>query len=152
MKMAWDPARRAFDLVRTAQGGVDASDPLSGAVIASLFTDTTADPADMTPDLGTDRRGWWADAARFGSDRMGSLIWLEHRQKLTEPVRRRLEEKAAAALDWLIEDGVASEVTVAASFPVELRDTALLDVAIVQPNGVRRDWKVELLWAAFRSR
>lgn len=151
MRMQWDASRRSFDLVRTPEGGLDASDPLGGAVIASLFTDLTADPADMTPDLGNDRRGWWADAGRFGIDRMGSLIWLEHRNKLTDPVRRRVEEKAAAALDWLIDDGIASEVEVVASFPRELRDGLLLEVVVTQPNGVRRDWKIEALWAAFRS-
>lgn len=148
MRMVWDNDRGTFDIGRTPLGGIDAGDQLGGAVVVSLFTDLTADPADMTPDLGTDRRGWWADAARDVTDRMGSLLWLELRQKKTDAVRRRIEEKAQDALAWLIEDGLASDVTVSATFPAQLVDAVVLSVIVTQPNGIKRDWKVDLVWGA----
>jgi len=148
MKMVWDATRGGFDLAVTKSGGLDGGDPLGGAVIVSLFSDRTADPADMTPDLGPDRRGWWGDALRDSADRLGSLLWIKRRQKKTEQVRRSIEDEATAALAWLIEDGIAATVEVKASFPPELADWIVLQVVITEPNGVRRDWKIDVLWSA----
>lgn len=148
MKMQWDSSRGGFDLVLTKSGGLDGGDPLGGAVIVSLFSDRTADPDDMTPDLGPDRRGWWGDALRDSADRLGSLLWLKRREKKTEKARHEIEVAATAALDWLLEDGIAAEVEVTASFPPELTDWVVLAVAITEPNGVRRDWKIDVLWSA----
>ena len=151
MRMAWDASRGGFDLVTTKAGGLDAGDPLSGAVIVSLFTDRTADPADMSADLGPDRRGWWADALRDVANRMGSLLWTRRRQKKTEQVRREIEEEATAALAWLIEDGIAASVEVEASYPADRPDAIALEIAIDQPNGVRRDWRVDDIWAGLST-
>ena len=151
MRMVWDASRGCFDIALTKSGGVDASDPLSGAVIVSLFTDRTADPSEMTPDLGTDRRGWWADASKPVERRMGSLLWTEYRQKKSDAVRRRIESKAKAALAWLVEDGAAASVDVVASFPRDRPEWIALQVVVVEPSGIRRDWKLDVLWAAYRN-
>jgi phage gp46-like protein len=150
MRLDYDPDRGSFDLGLAPTGGVDAGDGNSGALQAavwvSLFTDALADAADMTPDLGADRRGWWADSGRAPTDRMGSLIWLHLRDKRTETTRLAIESTARESLQWLLDDGVTAAVDVAAVWMDAPRDALQLTVDLTEPNGVRRDWKVDLLW------
>ena len=151
MRLQYDTARGHFDLALTPAGGLDAGIGNGGALEASvwvsLFTDALADLDDMPPDLGTDRRGWWADAGRAAEDSMGSRIWLHRREKRTEAARLAVERAAQAAVDWLARDGLASSVAVTATLPDRPRDAIALQVVLVEPNGVRRDWKVDLLWS-----
>lgn len=154
MRLDYDITRGYFDLGLTKSGGIDSGYGSGGALQASvwvsLFTDTLADAADMTPDLGSDRRGWWADSGLAPAQRMGSLIWLHMRERRNEATRISIERAARVSLQWLIDDGVASDVTVVASFIDLPRDALRLDVILTEPNGVRRDWKVDLLWAGAR--
>jgi phage gp46-like protein len=151
MRLDYDNARGTFDLGLTPSGGIDSgygnADALEAAVWVSLFTDALADAGDMTPDLGSDRRGWWADAGLAPAQQMGSLIWLHMRETRTETVRLAIENAAIDSLQWLIEDGVAAAVDVTASWIDAPRDALRLVVGLTEPNGVRRDWKIDLLWA-----
>lgn len=72
------------------------------------------------------------------------------RERRNEATRISIERAARVSLQWLIDDGVASDVTVVASFIDLPRDALRLDVILTEPNGVRRDWKVDLLWAGAR--
>lgn len=94
------------------------ADSLERSAIISLFSDRRAGAGEALPDGGTDRRGWWADAfAQPEADRIGSKLWLLAREKQTAAVLRRAREAGEEALAWLVEDGVAERVTVAAEFP-----------------------------------
>ena len=151
MKLQWDAERGTFDLALTARGGLDSGigngGHLEAAVWVSLFSDGLADPGDMTPDLGEDRRGWYADAGLPDDRKLArSLIWLHMREKKREKVRLLIENEARTSLQWMVEDGVAAQVEVAAIFPRAPSDAVALGVALTEPNGVRRDWKVDLLW------
>lgn len=146
MDLVWDRDRGRFDIALTAKGGVSDTDPLFAAVVASLFTDQTADPAEMVPELGADRRGWWADAGDPPDRRMGSLLWLEHRPRKDAATRRRFEEKAEIALQWLIDDGIAVTVKVTAVYPPDLPEWIGLQIRIVRPDGSVRDWRLDELW------
>jgi phage gp46-like protein len=101
----------------------------------------------MTPDVGSDRRGWWADAGLAPAQQMGSLIWLLMREKRTETVRVAIANAARDSLQWLIADGIAADVDVTATWIDAPRDALHLVVSLTEPNGVRRDWKLDLLWA-----
>lgn len=151
MRLVYDGTTGTFDLALTPAGGIDPgignAGALEAAVWVSIFTDRLADPADMTPELGGDRRGWWGDSGKAPDASMGSLIWLHRREKKSETVRLKVENAARESLQWLIDDGIASDVTVAASFPPAPRDALALVVTLTEPNGVRRDWKVDLLWS-----
>ena len=151
MRLQYDPSRGTFDLALAPAGGLDPGIGNGGALEASvwvsLFTDALAELEDMTVDLGTDRRGWWAHAGRAVEDSMGSQIWLHLREKRTETARLAIERAAQASVDWLARDGLASSVTVTATLLDRPRDAIALQVVLVEPNGVRRDWKVDLLWS-----
>lgn len=98
----------AIDL---ALGGYDLAteDGLRTAVIVSLFTDRRAEADDEIPDGGDDRRGWWADS-------IGSRLWLLARAKETPDTLARARAYAIEALQWLIDDGVATAVDVTAEW------------------------------------
>ena len=92
-------------------------DGLTTAVIISLFTDRRAAPDDPLPDDGDDRRGWWADAfPAIEGDAIGSKLWLLSREKEVPAVAQRAREYAAEALQWLIDDGLATRIDVDAYF------------------------------------
>lgn len=108
---------------------------LETAVILSLLCDARARDDDTLPDGGTDRRGWWADsvAPEVDSDRTGSRLWLLSREKTLPEVLRRARDYAEEALAWLVDDKVASSVTVTAEMP--RRGLLALSAVISMPDG-----------------
>lgn len=86
------------------------SDPLIRAVVISLFTWRRAKPDD--PHEGV-RWGWWGDGLDDQpNDRIGSRLWLLAREKLTLKTRNRAREYAQEALQWLLDDRVATSIVV----------------------------------------
>jgi phage gp46-like protein len=114
---------------------------LATAVIVSLFTDARARPDDALPDATVERRGWWGDLAppvqtEGNPHTTGSRLWLLSREKQTTEVLRRAEEYAREALQWLIDDGVATSIEVEAFVP---RNSWLgLIITINRPQGSER--------------
>lgn len=98
---AIDLALDGYDLAK--------EDGLRTAVIISLFTDRRAEADDEIPDGSDDRRGWWAGA-------IGSRLWLLARAKETPDTLARARAYAIEALQWLIDDGVATAVEVTAEW------------------------------------
>lgn len=91
-----------------------ADDGLETAIVLSLFTDRFAE-ADEVPSGAASRRGWWGDSyGDLPGDRIGSRLWLLAREKAVPEVLRRAEAYASEALQWLIDDGIASAVSVVA--------------------------------------
>lgn len=91
--------------------GMQSAEPLVRAVIISLFTWRRARPDDPLP--GSDRFGWWGDSfPPVPGDRIGSRLWLLSREKITASTIERAREYAYEALEWMIEDGIASRVVV----------------------------------------
>lgn len=108
--IAWSAADGRGDWTLAAGGDLDTGDDLANAVLLSLFTDRPALPDDVLPDGTTDRRGWWGDRD------LGSRLWLLERAKQTEETRRRAEDYATEALQWLIDDGVVARFAVTAEW------------------------------------
>ena len=89
----------------------DLQDSLTRAVIISLFSWRRADDGD---DIESDvsKHGWWGDS--FSTDRIGSKIWEILRQKLNDETIAKAQEYSRAALQWMIEDGLVTEINVEA--------------------------------------
>jgi len=118
---------------------------LTTAVIISLFTDARAADDDVLPNPGGDRRGWWGDTyAAIPGDVQGSKLWLLERGKQTPDVLVRAKQYAEAALQWLIDDGVAAGVVATATFPQAGWWT--LNVVIQRPGGQAR-LNYDFVWA-----
>ena len=150
--LAWsyDPDSMTADLALDAWGSPAVSDDLQTAVILSLGTDARAGIDDRLPDHGDgDRRGWWGDAlppADLATDTYGSLFWLLSREKQLPAVLARAEGYDTAALQWLVDDGIASRVDVAASFPATGRLAD--DIAIYRPAAPPARYRFDLAWQA----
>lgn len=99
---AIDLALDGYDLA--TEGG------LHTTVIVSLFTDRRAESDDENPDGSGDRRGWWANPT------LGSRLWLLARAKEMPDTLARARTYAIEALQWLIDDGVATAVDVTAEW------------------------------------
>jgi phage gp46-like protein len=134
----------AGDMV-VAGNDVALDDGLETAVILSLFCDRRAALNDVLPDQATDPRGWWGDLfADVANDQIGSRLWLLERAKQEPSVLRQAEAYAREALQWLIDDHVASEVIVAAEFtkPGWLG----IAVRIVRPHMDPAAFNFSLVW------
>lgn len=121
-------------------------DGLVTAVIISLFTDRQANPDDTLPN-GKHRRGWWGDDfAATPGDKIGSRLWLNESAKQLGSVLIKDKSYAQEALQWLLDDGVASRVEVAASNPKS--GVRALTIAISRPGKPVARYQFERFWKA----
>jgi phage gp46-like protein len=152
--LAWDPLLARADIA-VAKGDLVRDDGLRTAVLISLFTDALARPDDEIPDGTDDRRGWWGNLPIEGepADPIGSRLWLLARAKRTEETRRRAQTYAQDALAWMVADGVAAAVTVAAAWAGDRGEHLHLHVVIDRRSGdrtAREDFTVQ--WNAEAAR
>ena len=153
LMIRWSDELLSFDL---ALDGADPAvdDGLETAVVLSLFTDARALDGDPLPDPAMGRRGWWGDAyppadaagAPATGDRHGSRLWTLWREKQTEETRRRAETYAAEALAWMVADGIAARVDVAASWAGP--GILALAVTITRPGSAPLSYRWAAAWAA----
>ena len=116
IRLLFDAAVGYGDLV-VADRDLDRDDGFETAVTISLFTNRRADAEDLLPDEDGSRQGWWADRVDAGNpapDFIGSKLWLLGRGKLTTDLPARAEEFAREALQWMIDDNVATTISVEA--------------------------------------
>jgi phage gp46-like protein len=123
-------------------------DGLLTAVLISLFSDRQARADDVLPnaDQGdTARRGWWADEFNADkSDRIGSHLWLNESAKQLPDVLVRDKQYAQAALQWLVNDGIASAVDVRAFSPRS--GIRALAIGIHRANQAAARYQFEQFW------
>lgn len=149
LALKWQEVGGGGDLV-VSQGDLMTADDLRANVITSLFCDARAEESDQIPDNTEDPRGWWGDAyADVQGDVTGSRLWLLARSVQSLANLQRASEYARAALQWMLDDGVASAIDVTAEAPQ--RGTLVLHVSISEPQGNRRNFKFWLNWQAQRE-
>ena len=98
-------------------GQPDMEQGLATAVYISLFTET----------------GWWGNALAVPEEQIGSDLPALEAKPLTNRTRLDAEEAARKALEWMVEQGVAKSVTVAASI-IGINALGLV-VTLVEPDG-----------------
>ncbi|MCL4153120.1 UNVERIFIED_CONTAM: hypothetical protein GTU68_057162 [Idotea baltica] len=120
-----------FDL-NIVDGDLQTDSGLETAVIISLFTDRRIQ-----------KRGWWGDMfAEIDQDKIGSRLWTLERSKRTNETLRLAEDYSEEALEWLIEDGVSTQIEVVASY--DENNFMNLEVDIFKPLG--RTTRFSMLW------
>ncbi len=123
--------------------GMQPEEDLVRAVIISLFSWRRALPDDELP--GDDRHGWWGDTfPNVANDRIGSRLWLLARAKLTTQTILRAREYAVEALQWLIEDGVATRIDVTAER--QGLNTLAMKCTIYRASGAPLDLRFADVW------
>ena len=84
-------------------------DPLTRAVVISLFTHRRAEPDDNSDGP----MGWWGDTwPAVANDRYGSKLWLLQRSKLTNELVNTVRTYLRDALQWMLDDGVVSRIDI----------------------------------------
>lgn len=147
ISLSYNNATQRADLVRNGKNLVD--DPtLYTAVLISLFTRRQAAAGDILLEAGGDREGWWADPyADVEGDLIGSRLWLLSRSKTTQTALNQAESYAREALQWLIDDGVASAIDVV----VERQGSMLaIGVSVRKPSEPASRWSA--VWQAHLDR
>lgn len=118
------------------------TDPLTRAVIVSLFSWRKAEPDDKP----AQDNGWWGDSfPTEQNDRIGSRLYLLSREKLTNKTPLKAREYISQALQWLVDDGVAVRVEVTA----ERTGISTLSASVVisQKDGNRTTYSFNDLWS-----
>ncbi|MEX2450377.1 MAG: phage GP46 family protein [Rhodospirillales bacterium] len=134
-------------------GLLDDDDGLKTALVISIFTDRRALPDDELPDPNGSRRGWVGDAfppvidgVPQTGDRIGSRLWLLHREKQLLSVVARAREYLEEATDWLIEDGICNVIEIEVEI---VRDGVLgFEVRPIRPNKDPVAFRFDYVWRA----
>lgn len=127
--------------IEVISGDLAVDSTLKTAVIISLFSDRRADSTDEIP-AGSSYRGWWADS--LGTDKFGSKLWLLARAKHTEETRSRAEDYAKQALQWLIDDEIATSVDVKAEWLSQ--EVLAIEVIIIKGDGLVETYQFSNIW------
>ncbi|WP_086733835.1 phage GP46 family protein [Erythrobacter colymbi] len=160
LALVWNADAIAADLL-LANGRLATDDGMRTAILISLFTDARAADDETLPEAGGDRRGWWGDAyardlrpdAGTARDvnRIGSLLWLLSRSKITARTLAQAKQACEEALAWLVRDGIASAVRVvveAQARPGQASpDLLAIAVEIDRPGGPNRQ-RHDFTWEA----
>lgn len=119
---------------------------LGTAVIISLFTDRRADDSD--PYENNDKRGWWGDlTSDIEGDQTGSKLYLLKRADSSQKNVILTKQYSYEALEWMIEDGVASSVDVDAwSFGRPESKRLGFKVDINKTDGTSESFQFDDLW------
>lgn len=122
-------------------GDLKLSNSLKNAVLLSLSCWSKGqdihDVADLDPKIG----GWWGNALE--TVEIGSDIWKLFRQKLNDQTANDAKSAAEKALKWMIDDGVAKEISVSA---LVIGVVLGLLVKIVKPDGTNEEFRWQVNW------
>lgn len=132
VQLVFDSDEMAADIALES-GELLADNGLQTALLLALFCDARATPEELERAGLDDPRGWWGDAlGEVEGDEYGSKLWLLAREKETPETLQRAREFCELALAFLVADGIAQSVSVAASW--KARGVLSLVVEIQRPN------------------
>lgn len=138
-------ANQRFDIAY-GLGDLASDEGLETAVLLSLFTDRRVLDEELAPGE-TDKRGWWGDQiAEVPQDLIGSKLWLLDRAAANPETRNRAEAYAKEALQWLLDDGVAASLNVAATL---VDRNARIDIAVEIVRPMEKNifyYRFQLVW------
>lgn len=143
IKFIWNETFLEGDL-ELNNGDLTREEGLSTAILISLFTDARADDDDDIDDPN-DRRGWWGDMV--SDTPIGSKLWQFDRAKTTQTNITKFKKTIEDSLQWLIDDGVAAEITVDVyRSGTEGNDRLNFEIKIYQTDGNQTAYKFDDLW------
>lgn len=106
---------------------------LETAVIISLFTDRRVEIGEL-PDGVSGQRGWWGDMfAEVFDDEIGSKLWLLNYEKELPETLAKAEEWTRDALQWMLDDGIASDIDVSTEWSAD--SFLKINISITKPDG-----------------
>lgn len=115
---------------------------LENAVLISLFTNQYV-PPDELPEGYFSSMGWWGDTiATPENDEIGSILWTLERSVVSEASAKRIEQAAVDSLNWMIEDGLVTDIL--SDSEVAAPNTIQFTLTLVRPDG--DDIPFEFMW------
>lgn len=148
LALRWDNSLGAARLVKDGLGSLVTDESLESMVLISLFTDAEASQQEIASAGLAQQRGWWADADSLrepGTRRMGSRLWLLSRGKTTLETLRRAEGHIKEALQWLVDQGIVSTISVITSRP--RAGVVGIDLTLTRPSKLlpayKRFWEIQ---------
>ena len=150
LKIKWDTALMAGDF-SVKNGDLESDSSLETAVIISLFTDKRAADDDLLlDDRNPERRGWWGDMVSpdVSGDEIGSKLWLLDREKTAPGFQEKVKNYIDDALQWLVEDGIATKVDVIVERQGTIgNDNLAFQVIIYKTDGREVALNYETQWS-----
>jgi phage gp46-like protein len=136
---------QCFDL-KVSCGDLVLGNELQNAIALSLFTNARARAGDTLPNgEASDQQGWWG--SKIGSDgEFGSYLWLLKNSNTTQETLNKAKQYAKKSLDWLIDDGIASDVIVEASYDGCSSKQLKIKIEVQQPNNTSQFWRFKYAW------
>ena len=143
--LVFDGSFREYDC-KVINGELALGNDLESAVIVSLFTWARAKPEEVPE--GTPKYGWFGDKIDSeNTDSTGSKLYLLKREKITEDTVSRAKEYIQDALAWLIDDGIASEISV--ELERNKNDGNRVDgIIVIRRDDVSNTMRFDDLWSA----
>ncbi len=145
IKILWGSEFNRGD-VGVSGADLETDEGLETAIIVSLFTDRRVRDDEELPAGEASRRGWWGDVDAAKGDQTGSRLWLLTREKQMPQVVAKANEYAKEAVQWLIDDKIATRVDVLA----EAVKFGELDIQITvhRPRGNAIKFRYNYEWNA----
>ncbi len=143
VEVKYDDTIKCHDISVDGDGNLSSDFSFDTAILMSLFCDRRADRSQVQqPYL---RRGWAGNEQLSNNDeQFGSLLWLLWQRRTTTKTLNDAQSFATQSLQWLIDQGFATEVIVGAYF----RGSDLhLTVKITRDNNIISN-KVYNVWKA----
>lgn len=123
--------------IKLEDGDLAGDEGLETAILISLFTDQRIRD-DEIPQGEISKRGWWGDmSSPIEGDQIGSKLWLYDREKITDTVLAQMETRCLASLQWLIDDGVATNVEVTVTRDEFNINKVNIVVNVTRPTGAK---------------
>jgi phage gp46-like protein len=134
-------------------GDILFGDELESMVLVSLMTNARATAEEYqqaqlvlveNPNNVIKLNGWWGDSySSIQGNQIGSKLWTLARQKTTNDVRLLSEEYVKEALQYLIDDGIASTIDTTS---VWAEDAVDMSIQITKPDGTLEEFRFQFVW------
>ena len=135
--------------IKIQNGILDLDNGLQTAIYISLFTDRRIGEDDEIPDRSNDRRGYWGDTLE--DEPLGSFLWTLDREKITTSLLNKIDTYSKDALNWLIEDGIASEINTIVERDSKNIEQINIEIQIIKPDEKSESYRYSLNWEAVKN-
>jgi len=142
ISLEFDCEKKYYDIDLVSDGSdLLAAVNLRTGIGISLFTDRRTGADDSVPNS----RGWAGDAIRReNEDLIGSKLWLLYGSKTLDENLPRAEEYCREALQWLLDENIASSVDVTAEYISKPQGKMSITVEVTELTGEGR--RFQYVW------
>lgn len=122
---------------------IELTDSLENSVAISLMLDTKAEQRNSEfAHVEHTHGGWWADS--IDGYEIGSRLWTLCKNKNSEQTKETARKLCVDALQWMIDDGVAKDVT--AEIIGVSKERIDVAITITRPDGTNERTEFQINW------